>query len=310
MLNWSPGHTQVVQLTGGRTNAVYKLTHHIHPSVIVRIFGSENLVSADARSSETMLVARLGSAGHAPNVQAVFANGRVEAFLEGRRLMLDEVTDDNVMRSVAIKLARLHSFRPSELIGESMLQKGLREWREDVAGFALQGILPMAMVTRAERALEEWQRRFEKHEKLVAGHGIVFAHNDVISSNLIMDEDGDVSLIDFEYAGWNFRGFEIANFFTEACGGLEMECIRPELYPSREVRKRFCQLYLNKSEGTEVSDEQVEELMEEVELFDAFANLMWGFWAMVKCGAEDGEETLLSYAKQRLHACYGRHSWA
>lgn len=311
LLKWSPGPTEIVQITGGMTNIIYKLTHVSYPSVIVRVFDSIKLMSPDARYLETLLVTRLSHAQLAPTVQAVFANGRVEGYLEGRHPSLEEMKDRKFMSSLAHMIVRLHAFQPPDTIGEAVLNSSLREWRSSAANLVDEGRLPMDMVQRAEKGLEEWQRRFDMNEHLVNGKGIVFTHNDLIPGNLIVHEDGEVSLIDFEYSGWNFRAFELANFFSESCGGTDTEDIRVELYPSRELRKWFCEIYLSKSEGKEVSDEAVEEFLGEVELFDAYSNLMWGFWAMVKCCEDEVvNEDWLRYAQQRLHACYSRNSWA
>lgn len=48
---------------------------------------------------------------------------------------------------------------------------------------------------------------------------IVFAHNDLLLGNVIYNKDeGTVAFIDYEYATYNYRGFDIANHFNEFVG--------------------------------------------------------------------------------------------
>lgn len=44
----------------------------------------------------------------------------------------------------------------------------------------------------------------------------MFCHNDTNSTNLLYDELNDkMYLLDYEYAGVNYRAFEFGNFFNE-----------------------------------------------------------------------------------------------
>ena len=44
---------------------------------------------------------------------------------------------------------------------------------------------------------------------------LVFCHNDLNSTNFLQDEQGKYHLIDWEAAGLNYQGYELANFFNE-----------------------------------------------------------------------------------------------
>lgn len=48
---------------------------------------------------------------------------------------------------------------------------------------------------------------------------IVFAHNDLLLGNVIYNQDeGTIAFIDYEYATYNYQGFDIANHFNEFVG--------------------------------------------------------------------------------------------
>ena len=51
---------------------------------------------------------------------------------------------------------------------------------------------------------------------------VCFCHNDILFANILIHQpSGAVNLIDFEYGGYNFRAFDIANHFNEWAGGTE-----------------------------------------------------------------------------------------
>lgn len=58
------------------------------------------------------------------------------------------------------------------------------------------------------------------HEKLLTLNSpVVFAHNDLLLGNVIYTETlNRVTFIDYEYAGYNYQGFDIGNHFTEFAG--------------------------------------------------------------------------------------------
>ena len=48
---------------------------------------------------------------------------------------------------------------------------------------------------------------------------IVFSHQDLLCGNILHAEGWErVQFIDFEYGGYNLRGFDIANHFCEYAG--------------------------------------------------------------------------------------------
>lgn len=61
-----------------------------------------------------------------------------------------------------------------------------------------------------------------------------------------------VSLIDYEYSGYNPRGFDIGNHFCEWTADYaaeESHVVDLERYPSVEERRRYCRTYLGTANG-------------------------------------------------------------
>ena len=57
------------------------------------------------------------------------------------------------------------------------------------------------------------------HHLPAAQSPLVFAHNDLLSGNIMVATDGTstptMTFIDFEYADWAPRGYDLANHFCE-----------------------------------------------------------------------------------------------
>lgn len=83
-------------------------------------------------------------------------------------------------------------------------------------------------------------------EKTVKHCDIGFGHNDLLSFNVILNEKEDkVHFIDFEYAGYNYRSFDIANHFCEF-SGFNVDTSK---YPTKEMQTRFIRTYLTEYNG-------------------------------------------------------------
>jgi len=114
----------------------------------------------------------------------------------------------------------------------------------------------------------------------------------------------DIQLIDFEYGGYNYRSFDIANHFNEWAGGTDNA--RPDYsrFPNADQRKRFLLSYLCAvHQGNEDVDlkGELKKLMEEVDAFVLVNHLYWGLWAVNQAKAEGcGDFDYLLYAHNRF----------
>lgn len=52
----------------------------------------------------------------------------------------------------------------------------------------------------------------------------MLAHNDLNNTNILYDKEKDtLKLIDYEFAGFNYRSFEFGNFFNELTWNYELD---------------------------------------------------------------------------------------
>lgn len=137
-----------------------------------------------------------------------------------------------------------------------------------------------------------------------------------------------IQLIDFEYGGVNYRAFDIANHFNEYAGGPP-DCCTPDYtnLPSIPHQRAFIRTYLeaaqriravsqrspsdcesnlkpSTSNGSRhsppntslttatITEEQVDAMMSEVELFLLANHLYWGLWAVNQAAAVSLLETV------------------
>lgn len=110
--------------------------------------------------------------------------------------------------------------------------------------------LAVALDTVPEEELEVGRREIvEVEARLIEKYSdrpLVMCHNDINYGNVLYNPDPNVAesdhiaFVDYEYAAFNFRGFDIGNHFNEF-GGLVLDFSK---YPSRDVRMNFARYIL------------------------------------------------------------------
>eukprot|EP01045_Picozoa_sp_COSAG04_P008818 COSAG04_NODE_497_length_13410_cov_6.004658_6_plen_163_part_00 len=119
---------------------------------------------------------------------------------------------------------------------------------------------------------------------------IAFTHNDLINGNL-MEVEGEVRLIDFEYGFFAHSAHDIGNHFLEWTINYEfpeppLYEIRHEDYPSEAQQRRFVRSYLTARGEGAVSDAAVEAFVAESKLFTMASHFMWACWGLVQVRCE------------------------
>lgn len=117
---------------------------------------------------------------------------------------------------------------------------------------------------------------------LACGLEIVAAHNDPMPGNFLLGEDGDVVLIDFDYAGNNDRAYELALIFTE-------------MFVSVEETRGLVARYLGRDDFAFFS---------RVMLCRFIADTKWGLWGLINNAARDEEFDYYKYGIWKLFRTY------
>lgn len=295
------------RVTGGITNTIYRVrSRTTTTSVLVRIFGAQSIISSEARSIENDTFARLAVAGIAPRFVGRFPNGRVEGWRNARRIRLDEMFDPHIMRGIASCMASMHAFTAGEAQGDpskttlwgvldAWVEEGLRLYRDG----KIQGKFSLE--------LDSCAREVKVLKDMLSNHcpssPVVFAHNDLLCGNILvsLDESRTVSFVDFEYSAYNYRGFDVGNYFCEGMGGTEDGLVDTSKYPSSAVQYEFCRTYLLRARnGVAPADEDVTVLVDEGNRFGLASHLYWGWWALCQSVGSTVDFPYLLFAEQRF----------
>ncbi|KAJ2796884.1 hypothetical protein H4R20_005382 [Coemansia guatemalensis] len=240
-------------------------------------------------------MAYLASQNMCPPLHARFQNGLVYGFIPGTVASPEEMGNDLWAPLVAKQLAEWHQV---DLPGDRApgLFPLLRDWLNDIpaayedkqANDIYQKHFTMDMLHKELKELEPLLVKVNSP--------VVFAHNDLLSGNIIISGSKDkVSFIDYEYAMYNYRGFDIANHFNEYAG-FECEYSR---YPDKAAQLRWFKVYLEHA-NLDASPEALEDMYEEVSIFQLASHYYWGVWALVQASISDIDFDYMDYARMRF----------
>eukprot|EP01116_Phalansterium_solitarium_P001893 TRINITY_DN11727_c0_g1_i1.p1 TRINITY_DN11727_c0_g1~~TRINITY_DN11727_c0_g1_i1.p1 ORF type:complete len:379 (-),score=109.03 TRINITY_DN11727_c0_g1_i1:190-1326(-) len=279
---WSravPEAIVIEPVAGGTTNFLFRCTNP-HSSqlkhMLVRVFGDGTEALVD-REIELQRFEVLRDGGLGPPLYGSFRNGYVYGFAEGRPLTAAELKDERFVDRIASQLAHWHQIDFPSARTPGLYQK-IDKWLSLVpAGY--HDPLEQAQFEKLDIAAIRAQWPQFRAELEAMNSPIVYCHNDVNSANLIYDGAADsLQFIDYEYACYNPRAFDLANHFCEHAG-LEQD---EASFPSIEYQRRFLKCYLTAYTGAPVTTEQVDALHREVHKFVQASHFFWAVWALLQ----------------------------
>jgi len=125
---------------------------------------------------------------------------------------------------------------------------------------------------------------------------VVFAHNDLLSGNLMLnDSEGKLYFIDFEYGSYSYRGYDIANHFNEYAG---FDCDY-NMYPDKDAQYHFFRNYMQPDRPSEVQAQDLEALYVETNTFRLASHIYWALWALIQAKVSPIDFDYLGYFFQR-----------
>jgi ethanolamine kinase len=320
-----PEQLALTQLVGGITNLLWRVdvdgawcaaADGRICSVLVRRYGDGSEMLID-RKRETAVLRALSDAGFDVALVAAFSNGRVEKWLEGwKALTMEEMRDPQVASAVAGQVARLHSTAPEAVPGISpedpALWRQLRSWLKQALalefpeGGAKAAALRTVELGRIAHEIDTLELQWRRLQRAGGGtQAPVFAHNDMLNGNIMIKQmarsDPDwpqVILIDFEYSDYNFRAFDIGNYFHEWAG---FDCEWEE-FPSEATQRAFIARYLASlaERNAAYTEAAAEQLYREVQVLGLASNLYWGLWGVLQAQYSTLDFDYLGYSARRL----------
>ena len=303
-----PSSFLVSIVRGGITNQLYRCSLVSHPEspILVRIYGPRTELVID-RSKENEVVDVLSLRKEGPTIWGRFENGRLESWLAGSSLTPAQMREPHLSGLIAATLARLH-VQSMPFAREPVVAAVLRKWAlvaQEVSfpdDAAKQLLLERLDLSRVIDSTTEYLRAIQASH-YGSSSPVVFAHNDLLSGNIMHDPlEDSVKLVDFEYGNYNPRGFDFANHFCECCG---FEC-EWEHFPRTEAQMHFIRHYLARLQSKAIADDvaqlDCEEAYAEVQCWLLAPHLFWTLWAVVQAKHSPIDFDYLAYAHQRWQA--------
>ncbi|KAL6974242.1 ethanolamine kinase [Sarracenia purpurea var. burkii] len=271
----------VETVSGGITNLLLKVgVREENGNIVnmtVRLYGP-NTEYVINRERELQAIRYLSAAGFGAKLLGVFGNGMVQSFINARTLTPSDMRKPKLIAEIAKELRRFHHV---EIPGSKEPQL----WNDIFKFFQKASTLAFDNNEKQRKyetiSFEKVQTELVELKELTShlDAPVVFAHNDLLSGNLMLNDDEEkLYFIDFEYGSYNYRGFDIGNHFNEYAG---YDCDY-NLYPNKDEQYHFFRHYLEPEKPHEVSDEDLEALYTETSTYMLASHLYWALWALIQ----------------------------
>ncbi|RZC08659.1 putative ethanolamine kinase isoform C [Glycine soja] len=241
----------VEKISGGITNLLLKVSvkqeNCIEETITVRLYGPNTEYIID-RQRELQATKYITAAGFGAKWLGIFGNGMVQSFINAHTLSPSDMREPKLAAKIAKQLQRFHHV---EIPGSKEPQL----WNDVWKFFEKASVLEFDD-SKMQKTYETISFK-EVHDEIVELKGlcdllkspVIFAHNDLLSGNIMMNcEEDKLYFIDYEYASYNYRGYDIGDHFAEYAG---FECDY-DLYPNMNEQYHFLRHYLKPERPQEV----------------------------------------------------------
>ncbi|CAI9261996.1 unnamed protein product [Lactuca saligna] len=279
--NLDESHFSAQRVAGGITNLLLKVSveeqdgNIVH--VTVRLYGPNTEYVID-RERELKAIHYLSAAGFGAKLLGVFGNGMMQSFIHARTLEPLDLRKPKLAAEIAKQLSRFHQV---DIPGSKEPQL----WIDISKFFERASSLTFDDDEKQKRystiSFKEVHTEIIKLKELTGllNAPVVFSHNDLLSGNLMLNEDEEkLYIIDFEYGSYSYRGFDIGNHFNEYAG---YDCDYT-LYPNKDEQYHFFRHYLQSERPDKVSEKDLEALYVETSCYMLASHLYWALWALIQ----------------------------
>uniref|UniRef100_A0A8B9KU60 Ethanolamine kinase n=1 Tax=Astyanax mexicanus TaxID=7994 RepID=A0A8B9KU60_ASTMX len=267
-------------------------------NVLLRLYGAI-LQGAEAMILESVMFAILAERQLGPKLYGIFPQGRLEQFVPSRKLNTDELKIPSISSEIAEKIAKFHRMRMPFNKEPKWLFGTMEKYMSQVQSLAFTRETHLRKFSRLmsynlPQEMESLRCLLESTQSPV-----VFCHNDLQEGNILLlsgRENMDkqkLMLIDFEYSSYNYRGFDIGNFFCEwtydyTCDVSPYFKTTTKNYPTKAQQMHFFKSYLLEYDPgiANLSEEDQlklrEDMLVEVNRFALASHFFWGLWSIIQ----------------------------
>ncbi|OAD74969.1 hypothetical protein PHYBLDRAFT_111254, partial [Phycomyces blakesleeanus NRRL 1555(-)] len=277
--------------------------------MLLRVYGigCDQIVD---RAKELFWLARLSDLKIGPALLGTFENGRFEEYLDSTTLTSDAIHQPIISQQIAICLRRLHDIinvYPPSKSQTLEVWCNIDKWYRVVLG----------LVPSLKNKNADWGKILDAYNLDQLGQEIlqckailervqspvVFAHNDTQYGNILqLEKTGELVVVDFEYSGYNPRGFDIANHFCEWMYDYHSDqpaSLQADRFPTLEERLRFCKAYIDAGEDNSLCAEDLER---EVSTWLMGPHVFWGLWGLIQASQSEIDFDYFLFFTQRISA--------
>ncbi|BFZ15776.1 hypothetical protein BsWGS_18815 [Bradybaena similaris] len=283
--------------------------------VLLRIYGQISKSTLDFLVHNSVVFALLAERKLGPKPYGMYHDGRIEEFIKARPLLPEDLRKPEIMSLVAEKLAQFHALDMPLCKKPRWFKSLVRGWIQDIQKNieSNSNIIDTLLKLAPSFDLEtEFNELLTEARKLNCP--IVFCHNDLQGGNFLLAEKATqdtpkITIIDWEYGHYNYRGFDLGNHFNEwmfdysSSGRPGFKCILSN-YPTRDEQYCFFRMYLQASKKTSVTQEDLASMFRETNTFTLHSHFLWGVWAMVQAQTSSIEFDYTAYALTRFEAYF------
>lgn len=310
--------------------------------ILTKYFGKGFLDRLLDRKVDNEVSSTLGDLDIGPKVYFYSDECRIEQFLFSAEFTSEDMLDDSKRKLLTYYISNFHRARIESIPKGSLLSR------------CKSGSFPLMEL--AKEAAEKKQELFDEKEKQVVQEvlqlatpeevefltkitadfeeDLVISHNDFLNGNILTLPTGELKLIDFEYASYNIKMYDIANFINESLFNYAIEKFPYFEYNGQlrddddTVRKMVKYYALFSKQDLQVSFDEATELIENEKAADAelltlygsaeevkkaiddlmrqlhagylLSHAVWVLWAVTMCKNNNIQFGYLEFAKQRF----------
>jgi thiamine kinase-like enzyme len=228
---WPGRPVTISDLSGGITNRNFRVDVN-GAAYVLRMGGQNtNLLGID-RVTEHAASLRAAEVGVGPHVQAFIEpeGWLVTRFIEGRSVPPEDIRRPEGIRRVAAVLRRIHG--AAAIPGRFDAHEVVDQYRVE----ALRHGVSIPTEFGAAHDVSERIRRARGQQAQVP------CHNDLLNANFI--DDGEIRIVDWEYAGMGDRFFDLANLSVNHEFGVEEDRMLVAAYFGEETASDLAALRL------------------------------------------------------------------
>ena len=280
---------RVINISGGLSNQLYKLSNKlIKPySIIVRIYGESDYIN---REIEKKVMNALESYQFVPKIYKCFEKGIIIEYLPSRDISKYELQNNLYRKEIIKNMVKIHN-----------INIDLCKHKSIIFEYGDIMIDNLILNNYFKKLYNNWNEL--KKKILNLDHKLVICHNDIQQHNIMLSEyQKKIYLIDFEYSGYNYILFDIANYFNEYCFNYEVS--NPPYYeyiPNNKVEKEEIINFIQQYEELNKRNIEKKNLLYDLKYFQKMSHIYWTIWSlyMVKKNTIKNNFDYYDYAKLR-----------